>query len=131
MMQNNQRNHRVSHMFASIMVILTMMLALSWNGYAQAQTESVATPDKSGQTWLTKFNESCAKTLEAMDCSVEELQLLINDCERVKKSIALQDEATRKVNLRRVQSSLDLFRFVLESKNNNGKVTAPVVPVEK
>lgn len=66
--------------------------------------------------WLAEFNESCAKTSEAMDLSREELLALIAKCERVKKAIETQDEAVRKVYLKRVQMCLDLFRYVIDTR---------------
>jgi hypothetical protein len=66
--------------------------------------------------WLVEFNESCAKTSEAMDLSREEVLALIAKCERVKKAIETQDEAVRKVYLKRVQMCLDLFKYVVETK---------------
>jgi len=66
--------------------------------------------------WLAEFNDSCAKTSEAMDLSREELLALIAKCERVRKKIETQDESVRKVYLKRVQMCLDLFRYVVETK---------------
>jgi hypothetical protein len=75
--------------------------------------------------WLAEFNESCAKTSDAMSLSREELLTLIAKCERVKKSIETQDEAVRKVYLKRVQMCLDLFRYVADTKAADAKEPSP------
>jgi hypothetical protein len=66
--------------------------------------------------WKEEFDNVCAKTDVAMTLSVEELAELIGRCDRLKKGIAVEDESTRKVYLRRVQRCQDLFRYVLERK---------------
>lgn len=76
---------------------------------------AAATPAAGADGWLAEFNESCARTSEAMNLSREELLSLIAQCERVKKSIESQDESVRKVYLKRVQRCLDLYRYVLDS----------------
>ena len=76
--------------------------------------------------WLEEFNDSCAKTSEAMYLSREELLALIAKCERVKKTIETQDEAVRKVYLKRVQKCLDLFRYVVDTKAPAAQEPSPV-----
>ena len=73
-----------------------------------------------GNDWLAAFNESCARTTEAMDLSREDLLALIARCEQVKKAIDTQDEAVRKVYRKRVQMCLDLFQYVLDSRGKAG-----------
>ena len=75
--------------------------------------------------WLAEFNESCAKTSEAMALSREELLALIVKCKRVQKAIETQDEAVRKVYMKRVQMCLNLFQYVLDSKATDVKETSP------
>jgi uncharacterized protein (UPF0335 family) len=72
--------------------------------------------------WLAEFNESCARTSEAMNLSREELLALIAKCERVQKAVETQDDAVRKVYQKRVQKCLDLFRYVLDTKAADVKV---------
>ena len=69
-----------------------------------------------GDDWRTDFDDACAKTTEAMDLSREELLNLIAKCERVKKALETQDEAVRKVYLKRVQMCLSLFQYVVDTK---------------
>jgi hypothetical protein len=75
--------------------------------------------------WLAEFNDSCARTSEAMDLSRQELLVLIAKCERVKKAIETQDESVRKVYLKRVQMCLDLFRYVADTKASDAKEPPP------
>jgi hypothetical protein len=95
-----------------------LLLLVTWFCTA---TAVAAGPDK----WLDEFNDSCAKTSEAMDLSREELLALIVKCERVMKAIESQDESVRKVYLKRVQMCLDLFRYVLDTKAQDAKVPLP------
>ena len=82
-------------------------------------------PAAASEEWLAEFNESCARTSDAMNLSREELQSLIAKCERVLKAVQLQDEAVRKVYQKRVQKCLDLFRYVLETKGADAKEPVP------
>jgi len=75
--------------------------------------------------WLAEFNESCARTSEAMDLSREELLVLIAKCQRVLTAVETQDEAVRKVYQKRAQKCLDLFRYVLETKAPDVKEPSP------
>ena len=86
-----------------ILLLVTWMLTAT--GFAADSAE-----------WLAEFNDSCAKTTEAMELSREELLALIAKCERVKKAVESQDEAVRKVYMKRVQMCLDLFKYVVETK---------------
>ncbi len=72
------------------------------------------------EDWKKEFEEICSRTDDAMSFSKEELKGLIERCDRLKPVIERQDESTRKVYLRRLQTCRDLLKFVLESKESSG-----------
>jgi len=66
--------------------------------------------------WKAEYDEVCSKTDVAMTLSPEELKELIAGCDRLKPKIEAEEESTRKVYLRRLQMCRDLYRYVLEAK---------------
>jgi hypothetical protein len=66
--------------------------------------------------WRDDFNEACSKTTEAMNLSSGELKGLLEKCDRVEKAIAAEEETVRKVYLKRVQMCRNLYRYVLDAK---------------
>jgi hypothetical protein len=52
----------------------------------------------------------------AMTLSVAELKELIARCDQLKPRIEAEKESTRKVYLRRLGMCMDLYRYVLNSK---------------
>ena len=68
------------------------------------------------EAWRTEFNETCAKTTEAMTLSNSELGSLIEKCDRLQKIIETQEETVRKVYLKRVQMCKNLYIFALDYK---------------
>jgi len=68
------------------------------------------------ETWRTDFDAACAQSSIAMTLSIPELKKLIEQCDRVRKSIEEQEETVRKVYLKRLQMCKNLYVFVLESK---------------
>ena len=70
------------------------------------------------EPWRTDFNETCARTTDAMTLSIGELTTLIERCNNLEKIISTQDETVRKVYLKRLQMCRNLYVFVLETKQN-------------
>ena len=71
------------------------------------------------EAWRTDFDAVCAQSNEAMTLSVNELQTLIEKCDRLQKVIETQEETVRKVYLKRLQLCKNLYVFVLESKQQS------------
>ena len=70
------------------------------------------------EAWRAKFEETCAKTSDAMSLSVNELNTLLENCTALEKVIESQDESVRKVYLKRLQLCRNLYAYVLEYKKN-------------
>ncbi len=70
------------------------------------------------ETWKAEFDAVCSKTDVAMTLSSEELNGLIARCDRLKEKIEAEGESTRKVYLRRLHMCRELYRYVLDSKEN-------------
>ncbi|MBJ6723601.1 hypothetical protein [Geomesophilobacter sediminis] len=68
-----------------------------------------------------EFDAACAKTDDAMNLSVAELNELIERCSRLRKSLEKEDETVRKVYLKRIDMCENLYRFVLEAKARQQK----------
>ncbi|RQW78201.1 MAG: hypothetical protein EHM51_00425 [Geobacter sp.] len=66
--------------------------------------------------WRAEFDETCAKTDDAMTLAIEELTSLIENCTRLEKAVSSEEETVRKVYLRRLQMCKNLYIFVRESK---------------
>lgn len=69
------------------------------------------------EAWRSEFDETCAKTTEAMTLSNGELSSLIEKCDRLQKIIETQEETVRKVFLKRLQMCRNLYIFALDFKN--------------
>jgi hypothetical protein len=72
-------------------------------------------------TWRTDFDETCARTNDAMALSTSELNKLIERCDRLQKIIETEEETVRKVFLKRLQMCRNLYVFVQESKMQEQK----------
>ena len=66
--------------------------------------------------WRQEFNDVCSKTTYSMSLSQEELQSLIDRCEKLEPVIEGLEETTRKIYLKRLKMCEKLFVFVLETK---------------
>ena len=66
--------------------------------------------------WKAEYDEVCSKTDLAMTLPRGELSALIDRCDKLRPKIELEEESTRKIFLRRLQMCRELYKFVLESK---------------
>ena len=66
--------------------------------------------------WRGDFEEVCGKTDQAMSLSLPELKSLLERCARVEKALESEDESVRKVYQKRVQMCRNLYRFMVETK---------------
>ena len=66
--------------------------------------------------WKTEFEAICSKTQDSAALSPDELNNLVDRCNKLRPHIEKLDETQRKVYLKRLQMCRDLFVFVLESK---------------
>ena len=68
------------------------------------------------EEWKTEADAVCSNTDVAMTLSVGEMKDVVGRCVQMKTHIESQEESTRKVYLRRLQMSRDLYQYVLVSK---------------
>lgn len=79
---------------------------------------AVAAPARGAEDWRADFDETCARSNEAMSLSESELLALTSACDRLEKVITGLPETERKVYLRRLQMCRNLYQFVLDTKRN-------------
>ncbi len=68
--------------------------------------------------WKKEFDDICSKTQDAMAFSADELNSLVDRCDKLRPLIENLAEAPRKIYLKRLSMCRDLFIFALESKEN-------------
>jgi hypothetical protein len=64
--------------------------------------------------WLDEFEDICSQTMDAQSLSDEELQSLVERCEKLLPIIEQSTFSKKKVYLFRIKKCRDLFEFVLE-----------------
>lgn len=70
------------------------------------------------QAWRQSFDETCAKTDQAMTLSIPELNALLERCAELQKVIETQEESVRKVYLKRLALCRNLYAYVLDYKKS-------------
>lgn len=73
------------------------------------------------ESWQAAFNETCSKSGEAMNLSVDELRTLVDKAASLEKVIDKQEESLRKVYLKRLQMCRNLYAYVLEYKTGQAQ----------
>ncbi|HJV65933.1 MAG TPA: hypothetical protein VJ550_09375 [Geomonas sp.] len=89
-------------------VVAAVLLVLSQGGALAAEP-----------SWRTSFEETCARSNEAMTLSVGELTALLERCVTLEKAIQQEEESVRKVYLKRLQLCRNLYAYVLDYKKNS------------
>ncbi|MBW2451129.1 MAG: hypothetical protein JRE16_05670 [Deltaproteobacteria bacterium] len=69
------------------------------------------------ESWKTEFSEITSQTVMAMNLSSEELQSLVERCDKLKPTIETLEETPRKIYSKRLEKAKALFVFVLETRN--------------
>lgn len=73
------------------------------------------------ELWKQELMDLCSKTDEAMSFSKDELKALLQRGKKLKPAIESLEETPRKVYLKRLQMCINLYSFVLESKEAEQK----------
>jgi len=73
------------------------------------------------ELWKQEFMDICLNTDEAASFSKDELKVLLQRGEKLKLLIDALEETPRKVYLKRLQMCMNLYAFVLESKEAENK----------
>lgn len=68
------------------------------------------------EPWKKEFDAVCSATTGSMSLSHDELQSLVERCDRLKPLLGGLEESARKVYLKRLEMCRNLLAFVLESK---------------
>jgi hypothetical protein len=101
--------------------IFVMVLAAAISGLILASAANQGLLSSAGSAyaqddWKTEFEAICSKTQDSAALSPDELNNLVDRCNKLRLRIEKLDETQRKVYLKRLQMCRDLFAFVLESK---------------
>lgn len=75
-----------------------------------------AEPTPAASAWEEDFAKVCASTDRAMTLQPGELRQLIAECDRLKPFIEALPPTPRKIHLRRLEMTRDLFLFTLENR---------------
>ena len=70
----------------------------------------------SSDVWKQEFNEISSKAVISMTLSTEELQALVDRCEKLQPIIEGLEESPRKLYLKRLKKTKSLFDYVIESR---------------
>lgn len=70
----------------------------------------------SGGSWKTEFEEICVHTNEAPSLSTERVRQLINESNRLLKTIEKGKDPRKKVYLFRLKKCRNFFQYILESR---------------
>lgn len=76
----------------------------------------LAAAARADEGWKDEFAQVCSKTQDAMTLSTQELQGLVERCDRLLPVVEKLDEPLRKVYGRRLKACRDLYQFVLDSR---------------
>jgi len=117
--------------FKQILVAALLFVGLAaWSGAravhgistlaGQADTARQSSQESS-ESWLTEFDNICAKTEDAMTFSQEELTVLIRRCDNLQPQIEKLDESRKKVYLERLRKCRGLYAYVLDAKRKDKK----------
>jgi hypothetical protein len=66
--------------------------------------------------WKSEFEYLCGRTEEAMDMEARELNDMVERCQRLLPLIEASNNPQKKIYIKRLESCMNLYRFVLESK---------------
>jgi hypothetical protein len=64
--------------------------------------------------WLDEFEDICSQTMDAQSLSNEELQSLVERCEKLLPIIEQSTFVKKKVYLFRIKKCKDLFQYMIE-----------------
>ena len=99
--------------------VVVLVAAISILLLAPAAKEGMLSPAGAAYAqddWKKEFEAICSKTQDSAALSPDELNNLVDRCNKLRPRIEKLDETQRKVYLKRLQMCRDLFVFVLESK---------------
>ncbi len=82
----------------------------------------------SGASWKTEFEDICVHTIEAPSLSTERIRELIDESDRLMKTIEKGKDPQKKVYLFRLKKCRNFFLYILESRDagkNNAETASP------
>jgi hypothetical protein len=101
--------------------VTTLILMLLFAPPVSLRYRGLCPPACAEELWKQELMEICSKTDEAMSFSKEELKLLIQRGEKLKPAVEALEDTPRKVYLKRLQKCMNLYTFVLESREADKK----------
>lgn len=73
------------------------------------------------ELWQQEFMDICSKTDGAMSLLKDELKTLLQRGDKLRPVVDSLEETPRKIYLKRLQKCMNLYSFVLESKDTDKK----------
>jgi len=70
----------------------------------------------SGTSWKTEFEAICVHTIEAPGLSTERVRELVDESDRLMKTIEKVNDPRKKVYLFRLKKCRNFFQYILESR---------------
>lgn len=92
--------------------------ALALGAARPVRAEPGASP---GDGWQAEFEQVCGRTQDAMSIPTDELHRLVARCDALRPAVAALDESARKVWERRLTLCRELYAFVLETREREGR----------
>jgi hypothetical protein len=74
--------------------------------------------DAGADDWHTKFEETCSKTQVAASLSVEELEALLDETDKLLSQIKSSDDPSKKVYIFRLEKCISFYKYVLDTKKS-------------
>ena len=102
-------------------IVTTMLMTLFFTPPVVGNYGGICAAATAEDLCKRELMEICSKTDEAMSFSKDELKILLQRGEKLRPVIDALEETPRKVYLKRLQMCINLYSFVLESKETEKK----------
>lgn len=102
--------------------VTALILMLFFAPPVSLRYQGLCPPACAEELWKQELMEICSKADEALSFSREELKMLLQRGKKLKPAIEALEETPRKVYLKRLQKCMNLYTFVLESKEADKKL---------
>lgn len=74
--------------------------------------------DAGADDWHTKFEETCSKTPVAESLSVQELEALLEESNKLLSQIKSSDNPSKKIYIFRLEKCISFYKYVLDTKKS-------------
>ncbi|MDA8173319.1 MAG: hypothetical protein M0018_01870 [Nitrospiraceae bacterium] len=110
-------------LFAALYLALTATALPCLAAQEKADQSAPAQSASAGQAdWRSEFNSVCSRSGQTMALSNDELKSLVKRCGGLEKRISQDaDGSAKKVFLQRLKTCCGMYRFMLETRQAEGK----------